>query len=144
MQLLKNKKLKIFFALICTLLCAFCFSGSSANGSVNFGYDMKSSVEIKINSELSLDQIKASVEAYADGYNLLSGDDDIVTVKNIEPTDGGYIITVKLRRIDKVKGMGDFDFASLSDFLAEGSERSRLIEGWANGKEAMMFWVIAG
>lgn len=133
MQLLKNKKLKIFFALICTLLCAFCFSGSSANGSVNFGYDMKSSVEIKINSELSLDQIKASVESYADGYNLLSGDDDIVTVKNIQPTDGGYIITVKLRRIDKVKGMGDFDFAALSDFLAEGSERSRLIESWANG-----------
>lgn len=129
----KNQKLKFVFVLICAVICVFCFSGSAANGSINFGYDMKSNVEIKIDSDLSLEQIKASVTAYADGYNLLSGDDDIVTIKNIESTVGGYIITAKLRRIDKVKGMGDFDFSSLSDFFAEGSESSRLVQSWANG-----------
>ncbi|MFR3550660.1 MAG: hypothetical protein ACLTTW_10715 [Coprobacter sp.] len=77
--------------------------------------------------------MKTSVENYIFGYNLISGDDDVIVLKNIEKKAEEYVVSVKLRRIDKVKGPGDFDFAVLSDFLSEGSERRRLIESWANG-----------
>lgn len=128
-----KRKLKIFAVLFFAVVSYLCLCGFTVTGGVNFSYDMKSDVEVNIKSDLSYEAMKTSVENYITGYNLLSGDDDIVTLRNVQKKDGEYVVSVKLRRIDKVKGMGDFDFAECSDFFVENSERRRLIESWANG-----------
>ena len=130
---MKIKLLKIFSVLFFVIVSSLCLGGSTVTGGINFSYDMKSDVAVNIKSDLSYEEVKTSVENYIVGYNLISGDDDVIVLKNIEKKAKEYVVSVKLRRIDKVKGPGDFDFAALSDFFSEGSERRRLIESWANG-----------
>ncbi|MFR1983847.1 MAG: hypothetical protein ACLS4Z_09175 [Christensenellaceae bacterium] len=130
---MKIKLLKIFSVLFFVIVSSLCLGGSTVTGGINFSYDMKSDVAVNIKSDLSYEEVKTSVENYIVGYNLISGDDDVIVLKNIEKKAEEYVVSVKLRRIDKVKGPGDFDFAALSDFFSEGSERRRLIESWANG-----------
>ena len=128
---MKKRILKIFALVFACILMIFTFGGASAE--VKFNYGFKSKVKVTLENSLTETEFKNQCQKFVDGYNIVSGDNDIVQIQSIRSIDGGYELCLKLRRIDKVKGMGDFDYAEFAKFAEEESERRTLIERWANG-----------
>ena len=131
--MLGKKTIKTYMIVLLAVITILFCCGAQSNVSVNFSYDMKSNVVLTVESELSESDFSAAIQKNIDGINLVSGDDDILKLNKITETDGGYEVSVKLRRIDKVKALGEFFYSDINKFLIEGGERRRLIENWSNG-----------
>lgn len=131
--MIKKRAIKLFATVFLAItLFAFC-GGSKASGTVDFSYSMKSEAVISFLSEQNETEFYATIENNIKGINLISGDDDIVKLISVSKTNLGYDVKLSLRRIDKLKGVGTFDFSALNNFFIEGSERRRLMENWSNG-----------
>ena len=131
--MLGKKTIKTYMIVLLAVITILFCCGAQSNVSVNFTFDMKSSVVLTVESNLSESDFSTAIKKNIDGINLVSGDDDILKLGKITKIANGYEVSIKLRRIDKVKAIGEFDYADLNKFLIEGSERRRLIENWSNG-----------
>ncbi len=102
--------------------------GFSVQGTAAIGYNGKGSATLTFESEVSLVEFKEELAEKLKGFNVVSGDDDMLVAKEVEQTEGGYEVTVSFRRLDKIKLNGDFYLESWSEFVAEGSESLALLE----------------
>lgn len=100
---------------------------------VELGHDWKGKITLELVSESSDSDFRKSLDSIVAGYNEDSGDNDMVNVQTVEPIEKGYRVTVTFRRIDKIKGMGDFEITEAKLFVREGSDTLRTLEKWAKG-----------
>lgn len=129
------KKEKRFFATFLTCLMAivsFSISSCGTNSSslpnqidLSIGHDWKSDISIGIESSKSLDEVENNCQKYINGFNSISGDNDFVKYQSLtKNSEDSYSLSAKLRRIDKIKGVGEFDVSSLSNFVFQLSSNS--------------------
>lgn len=139
---------KITASLIC-LLSIFVFSLSSCSNAspskekemnIAFRHDWKSNINLSYRSTNEIQNEKNLCKKYLAGINSVSGDDDFVTFNSLnrkiidESTKlSEYTLNVNTRRVDKIKGVGEFDVSSFSNFAIEDSDRYNLLRRLANG-----------
>ena len=83
---------------------------------LSIGHDWKSDISIGIESNKTFDEVEDNCQKYIDGFNSISGDNDFVKYQSLTKNSGdSYSLSAKLRRIDKIKGVGEFDISSLSN-----------------------------
>lgn len=131
--MIKKRAIKLLTTVMLAITLFVFGGGAKASGTVEFSYSMKSEALLSIESELSESDFNQKLSARLDNINLISGDDDIIKIGSVAKTANGYDVKLELRRIDKLSGIGTFEFSGISDFLTEGTEKRRLIENWANG-----------
>lgn len=132
-----GKRFKIIFLLVCTLfLCLFCGASTmnaellnSGKGDIGLTVNKAALAEYEV-SDLS--SFKTFFDKYLSDLNFASGDNDFLEAK--EYADGGeyYTVTVKTRRIDKIKGLGTIDYATGEDFYNDPQSISKL-QKWSAG-----------
>lgn len=122
------KKIAVGIGLLFPLL-----QSSSIEGNVSISHDGKSEASINFDSTLSQEDFETKAKAKIQGYNTVSGLSDAVALKGISVIEGGYRVDVALRRADKVKVQGSFDYEEWSNFAAEGSEARKSVENAAKG-----------
>lgn len=128
-----KKALKIIIpcllaAVAVVLLCFNVFTKKT-----DLKYNGKGSCEIEVESDLGDEEFKNYVNRAISEYNEISGDDDYWALKKIEKRDGGYAVKVSFRRIDKVKGPGDFYLQDFSAFTRPESANLSLLKNLRDG-----------
>ncbi len=121
---------KIIFGII---LVFPALQSSSIEGNVSISHDGKSEASLTIVSSLAQEDFENAVKSKIQGYNTVSGLSDAVSLKRINAVEEGYQVDVTLRRADKVKIQGSFDYEEWSNFAAEGSEARKSIENANRG-----------
>ncbi len=133
-----KKKFKILLIISVCLLAAVCFSGFSradvtlranGKGSAVFVYEkaeLDTSVAEREAFERHIFQLVGSV-------NTASGEKDMLTLQGIEETEDTYEVSYSFRRIDGLKGVGDFVWSGFADAVARESETQFLIERLSQG-----------
>lgn len=119
----------IFLALVMMCFCG----GWSATGNVELKHSGKSRLELKVESTLLETEFKAALQEKIDLYNLLSGDDDMWIVRDVEKIDGGYQVEIKTRLLTAIKGVGTCRANRFSEFVREGSLNRKSLEDWEKG-----------
>ncbi len=114
-------------------LSVFFTALSGTDISATLKHNGKSEAELTFVSSLSYDDFKSKVDTKISEYNIASGYSDAITVKSVSAIEEGYNVKVALRRADKVKIQGGFQYSSWSDFSVEGSEARKLVENGAKG-----------
>ena len=66
-------------------------------------------------------------------FNVSSGDDDILSLDSVSETQDSYIVGVSYRRVDNVKGLGDFTWSDLIMAGEEGSELNGRLGSFSRG-----------
>lgn len=127
-----RKKIKIFVWLLTLSLLTLILGGWSATGDASIKNNGSVVTVLNVQSEKSHNDFAADLRRIIKGHNDNSGDDDFVKIQSIQSVESGYVVTLKLRRIDKVKAQGDFDWKSLKKHT-ELAENRKLIENLARG-----------
>lgn len=118
----------LFATVLVVLLCFNCFTKKT-----DLKYNGKGSCEIEVVSELAENEFKTYANRTISEYNEISGDDDYWKLEGIEKCDGGYKVKVSFRRIDKVKGPGDFYLQDFSAFTRPESANLALLKNLRDG-----------
>lgn len=119
----------IFIVLIITST----LGGWTATIDIELKHNGKSQLELKVESTLEESEFRAAVQKKIDLFNLISGDDDMYIVREIKKYDGGYIVVVKTRLLEGIKGASNCQLKTFSEFVREGSIQRKLLEDWENG-----------
>lgn len=133
--MVRKKKLVISFILFIVLVMVIC--GCAHN--VQFGRDGSGSAEVFIDKATYADKIamNGSAQAYFQqvirNMNLSSGDEDILEVRSLVETDTEYILQIGYRRIDNIKGIGDFEWSGFSSVSEEGNQLGARISSYSRG-----------
>lgn len=149
----KMKFVKFIISVMLIAVTAFLLSFNVFTVKTNVGYNGKGSCEVIVESDKSEVDFRKYVSNIVTEYNLISGDDDFWKVKSVEKTDADneYRVEVEFRRVDKLKGPGDFYLQDLSSFTKEESLTLTLLKNlrdgnWKNtwitsldGKQATVF-----
>lgn len=122
------KKAWRFLALLMVPLLITAGYGFSVEGAASIGYNGKGSAVLTFESELTAEEFEDELQEKLKGFNIVSGDDDMLVAKSVEPTETGYEVSVAFRRLDKIKLNGDFYLEPWSEFVTEGSESLELLE----------------
>lgn len=117
-----------FLALLMVPLLLAAGYGFSVQGAASIGYNGKGKALLTFESELTEEEFEDKLQETLDGFNVVSGDDDMLVAESVEQTKTGYEVSVAFRRLDKVKVNGDFYLEPWSEFVAEGSESLALLE----------------
>ncbi len=127
----RMKRIKAFelsVLLLCVAL-AFVFGcGFSVETSATVYHNGKGSALLTIESELAPDAFEQSLSEYLQGFNIVSGDDDMLVAESIVQVDDGYEVRIAFRRLDKIKVNGDFYLQPWAEFVQDGSESLALLE----------------
>lgn len=138
----KEKRLTNYISLGLLTLASFSMyscSHSAASSNLNelnltLNYDWKGSVSIGLKSSKDITSLEETSKKYIDGFNSISGDNDFVKLTSISKNNEDvYSLNADLRRIDKIKGTGDFDVSSLSNFSTIDTDRYNLLKRLVNG-----------
>ncbi len=111
-----NKRLKLLFLWISVLFACLTLSGFTADFSLM--NDGKGSAELTVNKQnvsgyaQNITEFREFFQRYLDRLNSESGDDDFFIIKSCTETADDYIVTVKTRRVDKLKGLGSLGCGS--------------------------------
>lgn len=108
-------------------------SGFSVSAEAEMNYFGKCEVSISILSDLDENFFNERLQKYIDSYNQQSKDIDVVTLLSTEKNDGGYVVKVKLRRIDKLGGVCIVDYSKLKTAMDEGNEIRDTLTAWCKG-----------
>ena len=132
-----KRRTKCICIAVLAVLFLFCMAGCghtarmSRNGS--------GSAEIYIDKNAYSEQY-ADVPAFTSyvsqviyNFNVSSGDDDILSLDSVSETQDSYIVGVSYRRVDNVKGLGDFTWSDLSVAGKEGSELNGRLGSFSRG-----------
>ena len=125
--MIKDRVLRILTLLSIALFVTVGY-GFSAGAEVTLNHNGKGSAVLTFESELAPEQFEEELAEKLKGFNIVSGDDDMLTAKSVEQMEGGYEVTVAFRRLDKIKLNGDFYLEPWAEFVAEGSESLALLE----------------
>ncbi|MFR6055253.1 MAG: hypothetical protein ACLUHK_01335 [Eubacteriales bacterium] len=133
-----KKRLKILILICVCLLAAACFSGSS-RAEVSLGADGKGTLTL-VYEKAELDGSLAERNAFENHMNVLvgsvntaSGEKDMVTLKEIKENETSFEVKLAFRRIDGIRGVGDFVWSKFSAAVARESETQFLIDKLSNG-----------
>lgn len=137
----KKKRLHSFLVIFLASVSSFSISSCSEAAVANknelsllLNYDWKGSVSLGIESDKDINELEEISKKYIDGFNSISGDNDFVTYKSLtKNNEDVYSLNASLRRIDKIKGTGDFDVSSLSNFSIIDTDRYNLLKRLASG-----------
>ena len=130
---MKEKILKILSALLILPSVFIFFCGFSVVGSGKIKNSGKGSVKLEIQTQKEEASFKASLKERLKGYNVTSGDGDMLVLQDVKKNENGYEVLIDFRRIDKIKVKGGFYWQSFSSSVAEGSEFRALYEKWNKG-----------
>lgn len=129
--------LVIFLASVSSFSISSCSDVAVANKNelnLSLNYDWKGSASVGIESDKDINELEETSKKYIDGFNSISGDNDFVTYRSLtKNNEGVYSLNTSLRRIDKVKGTGDFDVSSLSNFSIIDTDRYNLLKRLVSG-----------
>ena len=130
---------KIFkFILLCIMAMICTFLTTSNTMAMELFRDGKGEINVSINQDRlpdgleNIDDFTAWMDAYVYKLNIESGDIDFIERKNVVQTDKGYSVTLRLRRIDKIKGLGEITYGTASSVLSY-EENLTTIKNWDNG-----------
>lgn len=122
--------------LLLVALIAFSLLAGGASSSLQYNVQIshsgKGEAAITVQTEEALEEFRERVEAVLEDYRILSTD-DMYNLKEIKKTEGGYIVSVTFRRIDKIAGMGTTDIAEATEYFVETSEAYTRLLGWESG-----------
>ena len=131
---LKIKKFVTFFVVLLASLFVVFASGSSMG--MELFRNGKGEIILSVNKE-KVEQItpdRESFESYFNGYvkaiNSASGEITALTVKKYAENDTHYLVTVKTRRIDKIKGLGKLLYTDTQSFLGKSTNKDELRYGY--------------
>lgn len=131
-----KKIFKCILVCITVIICTF-FTMSNTM-SLELFRDGKGELNISINQDRlpesleTIDDFTAWIDAYIYKLNIESGDIDFIERKKVEQTDKGYSLTLRLRRIDKIKGLGEITYGTASSILSY-EENLTTIKNFSNG-----------
>ena len=130
----KGKYGKIVLLLAALLVFALFAGGASAGAQydVKIYHSGKGEATVTVQTDETPSQFRERVESVIGGYRILSSD-DMYELEDISETDGGYIVRVSFRRIDKIRGMGATDFADASEYFVETGENYAQLLRWQSG-----------
>jgi hypothetical protein len=139
------KKRGILFTFVCffafiVLACTAC----TATPKSHLNHFGKGTIELTVKSALNLQDYKAHLSEMLTAYHSVSSDDDILTVNEIVPIEKGYKIYIDIRRIDKVRGIGEFEYGTAQQMFREGSETLTLLENFNKGNLRMSTRIMKG
>lgn len=131
---LRMKKFTKFLLVILASLFVIFACGSSMG--VELFRDGKGSVTVSVKKERVVDFApdRASFEEYFNDYvkaiNSASGQVTALDVKKYSETDTHYRVTLKTRRIDKIKGIGKLLYGDMDGFLKTSDQKDELNYGY--------------
>lgn len=130
----KGKYGKIVLLLAALLVFVLFASGASAGVQydVQIYHSGKGEATVTVQTDETPEQFRERVESVIGDYRILSSD-DMYELEDISETDGGYIVRVSFRRIDKIRGMGTTDFADASEYFVETGESYAQLLRWQSG-----------
>lgn len=113
----------------------FCFTafGFTLDGAANIKHNGKGTAVLEIESELNETQFQEKLSETIKGFNTASGSNDKILVQSVKQTDVGYTVSVKFRRIDKVRLRGNFYWYQAETLKAKQSTELDRINRWALG-----------
>ena len=104
--------------------------GFTATGDAELYYSGKGEIAVNVRSDKNEEEFGEIVNEYMQQYRYIDKA-LLVTAKKIEKTEGGYTVYAKFRRIDKVKGVGQFELEAFNQYAAEGTQTKWNLEYWA-------------
>ncbi len=112
----------------------FMFScGFTVSAEAKMNYFGKSEARVSVLTDADEETFGDRLQKNVDAYNQQSKDVDVVTVKSTEKIDGGYIVNVKLRRIDKLGGACIVNYSDFKTAMREGNEILDTVSSWYKG-----------
>lgn len=129
----KGKHKRIALLLAALLVFALLAGGaSSSQYDVRIKHSGNGEAAITVQTEESPEEFRQRVETVLEDYRILSTD-DMYELRGIEETEGGYIVRVSFRRLDKIAGMGTTDIADATEYFVETSEAYTRLLRWESG-----------
>lgn len=120
---MRNKILRIgYLAVVLVLFVAVC-GGFTMTTDAALRHNGKGSAVLHIQSDAPREAFEETLRAKIDGYNVTSakntqtGGDDMLVVRDIGETDGGYTVSVDFRRIDKLEIRGMFEHTAWRTYM---------------------------
>ncbi len=104
--------------------------GVTATGEAELYYSGKSEIAVDVQSDKNEEEFGEIVNEYIRQYRYIDKA-LLVEAKKIEKIEGGYKVIAKTRRIDKVKGVGQFELEAFNRYAADGSQTKWNLEYWA-------------
>ena len=104
--------------------------GFTATGEAELYYSGKSEIAVNVQSDKNEEEFGEIVNEYIRQYRYIDKA-LLVEAKKIEKIEGGYKVIAKTRRIDKVKGVGQFELEAFNRYAADGSQTKWNLEYWA-------------
>ena len=107
--------------------------GFSVSADAKMNYFGKCEAVITVLTDSDETEFNEKLQKNIDAYNQQSKDVDVVTLQTTEKIDGGYMVKVKLRRIDKLGGVCIVDYSKLTTAMDEGNEIRDTLTAWYKG-----------
>ncbi len=107
--------------------------GFTIVGQADIRHSGKGSLTLTVESALPESEFVETAAAFVREYNIIGGDPTLLELARISKTDGGYDVRIDFRRIDKIKGMGDFALATLAEYTEEESQTVTQLRKWDRG-----------
>ena len=107
--------------------------GFTIAGQADIRHSGKGSLTLTVESALPESEFVETAAAFVREYNIIGGDPTLLELARISKTDGGYDVRIDFRRIDKIKGMGDFALATLAEYTEEESQTVTQLRKWDRG-----------
>lgn len=104
--------------------------GFTATGEAELYYSGKSEIAVNVQSDKNEEEFGEIVNEYIRQYRYIDKA-LLVEAKKIQKIEGGYKVIAKTRRIDKVKGVGQFELEAFNRYAADGSQTKWNLEYWA-------------
>lgn len=125
---------------LCVLLLGFLlvFSAGACSGTAKMGRNGSGSAEIYFDrSEYAgiyddVDAFSDYLSQTIDNFNVSSGSDDVLELDTVEESESSFIARISYRRVDNIKGLGDFVWSNFSD-AGEGNELGDRLGSFSRG-----------
>lgn len=134
---MKIWRIAAFFSafLLSAVICCIPVSAapSETEGYVNIRHNGKGDAEFFVTSDVSQTEFESRISQTINGVNLASGRSDMVSLRKIEANSGGYGVSVRFRRIDKVKARGSISWYGARPLKAKQSMELDQLMRWELG-----------
>lgn len=129
---MKSKILK--FIVLLAVLAVIVTAGGCAVAEVKIGRDGTGTATVTVTKEgRSEEEVRASLDEVFDGVGFISGDVYRLKLKSLKDAGDTFVATVKFKRIQYTKGVGDFNYMKAADFYRDNNKLP-LLRRWANGR----------
>ena len=133
--ILKIKKPLKILALVLIVITTALLLCSCSTIDVDIGRKGSGTAIVTIAKEegVTEDSIRQSFDEISNGVKVMSEDQERLKLKSIKQTDDAFIVTVSFRRINYVKGLGEFSYMKSTDFVKELNNVEKVTIEYAKG-----------